>query len=333
MFNATASSTAALYGAMYGATDYSSLSWLEQQWVQWYVRIGNPVLATGLMSFLLHEIVYFGRAIPWIIIDSMPYFRKWKLQPKKVPTAQEQWECTKQVLFSHFTIELPLIWGFHPTAEALGMATYHVPFPSLKTMAPQVFLFFAFEDFFHFLAHQALHYGPLYRHIHKIHHKYSAPFGLAAEYAHPAEVFILGAGTILGPLLYCFFTQNLHIITVYVWIVLRLFQAIDAHSGYDFPWSLHNIVPFWSGAEHHDFHHMAFTNNFSTSFRWWDWAFGTDTKYREYRAKVKAAKAAMKNASADDIKKFEENLMNEVEAEGIKAEQEAENYASKVKVQ
>ncbi|KAH6873769.1 C4-methyl sterol oxidase [Coprinopsis sp. MPI-PUGE-AT-0042] len=332
MFNAT-TSTAALYGAMYGATDYSSLSWLEQQWVQWYVKIGNPVLATGLMSFLLHEIVYFGRAIPWIIIDSMPYFRKWKLQAKKVPTAKEQWECTKQVLFSHFTIELPLIWGFHPTAEALGMSTYHVPFPSLTTMAPQIFLFFAFEDFFHFLAHQALHYGPLYRHIHKIHHKYSAPFGLAAEYAHPAEVFILGAGTILGPLIYCYFTQNLHIITVYLWIVLRLFQAIDAHSGYDFPWSLHNIIPFWSGAEHHDFHHMAFTNNYSTSFRWWDWAFGTDTKYREYRNKVKAAKKAMKNASAEDIKKFEENLMNEVEAEGIRAEKEAENYDGKTKVQ
>jgi len=82
------------------------------------------------------------------------------------------------------------------------------------------------------VAHQALHTGILYKHIHKIHHKYSAPFGLAAEYAHPAEVFILGAGTILGPLIYCFFTANLHIITVYIWIVLRLFQAIDAHSGY-----------------------------------------------------------------------------------------------------
>ena len=27
------------------------------------------------------QLVYFGRAIPWLIIDAMPYFRKWKLQP------------------------------------------------------------------------------------------------------------------------------------------------------------------------------------------------------------------------------------------------------------
>ena len=96
----------------------------------------------------------------------------------------------------------------------------------------QIAIFFVFEDAFHYFAHQALHYGPLYKYIHKIHHKYSAPFGLAAEYAHPAEVMILGIGTLGGPILYCYFTSNFHIVTMYIWITLRLFQAIDAHSGY-----------------------------------------------------------------------------------------------------
>ncbi|TFK66065.1 C-4 methyl sterol oxidase [Pluteus cervinus] len=316
--------TASVFNQLYSGTDYSSLSWLEQQWVAWYIWIDNPVIATGLMSFLLHELVYFGRSIPWIIIDSIPYFRKWKLQPNKIPTPAEQWECTKQVLLSHFTIEAPAIILFHPMAESVGMFTHHVPLPSLKTMAPQVFLFFFFEDFFHFLAHQALHTGLLYKHIHKMHHKYSAPFGLAAEYAHPAEVMILGTGTIAGPLLYSYFMRDLHILTVYVWILLRLFQAIDAHSGYDFPWSLQHIIPFWSGAEHHDFHHMAFTNNFSTSFRWWDRIFGTDDKYRQYRARIDAAKASMKGVSKEEELRLERELLAEIEAEGIRAEAEAE---------
>lgn len=42
----------------------------------------------------------------------------------------------------------------------------------------------------------------------------------------------------------------------YTWITLRLFQAVDSHSGYDFPWSLNKLIPFWGGAEKHDFHHQ-----------------------------------------------------------------------------
>ena len=102
--------------------------------------------------------------------------------------------------------------------------------------------------------------------------------GQAAEYAHPVETLILGLGTIGGPFLYCLFRQDLHILTVYIWISLRLFQAVDAHSGYDFPWSLRHFMPFWAGADLHDFHHQSFVNCYATSFRWWDRMCGTDNK-------------------------------------------------------
>ncbi|KAJ3760905.1 hypothetical protein EV360DRAFT_80723 [Lentinula raphanica] len=317
--------------ALYSGTDFSSLNWAEQKWVAWYVWWGNPVIATGMISFLMHEIVYFGRSLPWIIIDAIPYFQKWKLQPNKIPTPAEQWDCTKQVLWAHLTVELPAIWLFYPMAEFVGMQTYQVPFPSLSTMSWQIFFFMFFEDLFHWAAHRALHTPILYKHIHKIHHKYSAPFGLAAEYAHPAEVMILGMGTLGGSLFLCLFTE-VHFISFFIWVILKLFQAIDAHSGYDFPWSLQHILPFWSGAEHHDFHHMAFTNNYSTSFRWWDRLFGTDDKYLVYRERVQAAKA--KATSKEEFMKAEQALMDEVLAEGLKAENEVEERSkSKAKVQ
>lgn len=40
----------------------------------------NDTLATGIMSFVMHEIVYFGRSLPWIIIDAIPGFNKYKIQ-------------------------------------------------------------------------------------------------------------------------------------------------------------------------------------------------------------------------------------------------------------
>lgn len=280
---------------LYAGNDWDALNIFEQLWARWFIYIGDPMLATGLSSFILHETFYFGRCIPWIIIDMIPYFKQWKIQDGKVPTKEEQWKCTKYVLMTHFTIELPQVWSFGPIATYFGMATHEVPFPSLFTMAYQIALFFIFEDFFHYWAHRALHWGPLYKNIHKLHHTFSAPFGLAAEYAHPLEIIILGTGTVGGPLLWCAWSKgNLHIITMYIWIVLRLFQAVDAHSGYDFPWSLQHIFPLWSGADHHDYHHEAFTGCYSTSFRVWDYVFNTEGGYRKKRAMQKQQRADAK---------------------------------------
>ncbi|KAI9635254.1 uncharacterized protein MKK02DRAFT_24942 [Dioszegia hungarica] len=302
---------------LYPGVDLLGLNWLERTWASYYIWMGNPVLATGLLSFVIHEIVYFGRAIPWLVIDRMPYFRQWKLQENKTVTSAQIWKCTKVVLLTHFTCEFPLIYLFHPICCYFGMATYQVPFSPIGLMAAQIACFFVFEDMFHYWAHRALHWGPLYKNIHKLHHEFSAPIGLAAEYAHPLEVLILAQGTIMGPFLYCLFRQDLHISTVYIWITLRLFQAVDAHSGYDFPWSLRHWLPFWAGADHHDFHHQAFVNCYSTSFRWWDYMLGTDNKYHAYKARVAAA-------SDKDRKAVQKKEIAEVEKEGLRAERIAE---------
>ncbi|KAI5848152.1 putative methylsterol monooxygenase [Tricharina praecox] len=272
------------------------LNIFERLWAAWYQYMENDTLATGIMSFVMHELVYFGRSLPWIIIDAIPYFRRWKIQDTKIPTPAEQWRCTKMVLFSHFTVELPQIWLFHPMCKYFGMDT-GVPFPHWTKMAYQIAIFFIMEDTWHYWFHRAFHWGPLYKYVHKIHHTYSAPFGLAAEYASPIEVMALGLGTVGSPLLWCYFTQDLHILTVYLWIVFRLFQAIDAHSGYEFPWSLHHFLPFWAGAEHHDVHHEKFVGNYASSFRWWDYMLDTEAgpeaakKRRERKIAKDAAKA------------------------------------------
>lgn len=71
------------------------------------------------------------------------------------------------------------------------------------------------EDAWHYVAHRIMHHRLLYKHVHKIHHEFSAPFGLAAEYAHPIEIFVLGLGTVGSPLLWCWASSgNMHIVTM-----------------------------------------------------------------------------------------------------------------------
>lgn len=56
------------------------LNLAERMWVAWYAYMQNDVLATGIMSFVMHELIYFGRSLPWIIADQLPWLRRYKIQ-------------------------------------------------------------------------------------------------------------------------------------------------------------------------------------------------------------------------------------------------------------
>lgn len=266
---------------------------IEKAWAQWYQYMDNDMLATGVMLLAFHEICYFGRSLPWYFVDCIPYFRRWKIQDTKIPSNHDYWQCLKEVLISHIFIEAIPIFAFHPLCQIFNIS-FGVPFPDWKTMAGHIFLFFVMEDTWHYWGHRALHSKLLYKRVHKMHHKYAAPFGLTAEYAHPFEVAFTGTGTVGSPLLIAYMTGNMHLFTVLLWIVLRLLQAIDSHSGYDFPWSLRHFVPFWSGADHHDDHHQYFIGNYASSFRWWDFCLNTESpstiKKRQKLAELKKSK-------------------------------------------
>ncbi|XRM47158.1 C-4 sterol methyl oxidase [Aspergillus tubingensis] len=268
---------AATYPELYAlASQNPKLSFLEKAWWTHYAYWDNDIIATGIITFLAHEILYFARCIPWIIADALPtLFHRFKIQDKKAPpSAKEQWSCVKYILAIHFIVEMPMIVLFHPMMELFGLK-YALPFPDLKTLAIQITIFFFVEDTYHYWLHRAFHWGPLYRAIHRVHHQYAAPFGLTAEYASPWETMLLGLGTIGPPLVLGSFTGEVHLMTVLAWVALRQFQAIDAHSGYDFPWSLRRIFPLWGGSDWHDDHHRYFRGNYSSSFKHWDILMGT----------------------------------------------------------
>ncbi|XP_003415841.2 methylsterol monooxygenase 1-like [Loxodonta africana] len=138
------------------------------------------------------------------------------------------------------------------------------------------------EDTWHYFLHRLLHHKRIYKYIHKIHHEFEAPFGMEAEYAHPLDLLILETGFVLAFVLLCD-----HAVFLWVWLTFRLIGAIDVHSGYDIPFNPLNLIPFYAGSRHHDFHHMNFTGNYASTFTWWDRIFGTDSQFNAYTEKMK----------------------------------------------
>ena len=91
-----------------------------------------------------------------------------------------------------------------------------------------------------------VHWGPLYRTIHKKHHEWTAPMGIISVYAHPIEYIIANSLPIMiGPVV-----MRSHILTTWVWYGLAMFTTVVHHSGYHLPWLL--------SPEFHDYHHLKY---------------------------------------------------------------------------
>ncbi|KAG8135061.1 putative C-4 methylsterol oxidase-like protein [Naja naja] len=196
-----------------------------------------------------------------------------------------QWKCFKILMFNHFCIQLPLIMGTHYFTEYFNIPFDWETMPRWFVILAQCFGCAVIEDTWHYFLHRLLHHKRIYKYIHKTHHEFLAPFGMQAEYAHPLETIILGTGFFIGIIVFC----N-HVILLYAWLVCRLIETIDVHSGYDIPLNPLHFLPFYAGARYHDFHHMNFTGNYASTFTWWDKLFATDSQYNSYKEKMQKQK-------------------------------------------
>ncbi|XP_052203466.1 methylsterol monooxygenase 2-2 isoform X4 [Diospyros lotus] len=182
-------------------------------------------------------------------------------------SAAAQEKCITRLILYHLCVNLPVMIASYPVFRFMGMRS-SLPLPSWKVISTQILFYFILEDFVFYWGHRTLHTKWLYKHVHNVHHEYATPFGLTSEYAHPAEILFLGFATIVGPAI-----TGPHLLTLWLWMVLRVLETVEAHSGYHFPWSPSNFLPLYGGADFHDYHHRLLytkSGNYSSTFVYMD---------------------------------------------------------------
>jgi len=224
---------------------------------------------------------YFLGCLPYILLDISRIFwsARYKIQKDQYVSKWDLLKSSKDMMSSFTFVVLPLlVFGGFVIGE-FGISR-DGPLPNWKSILLQITYFFLIEDYFNYWIHRWLHRPWLYKHIHSVHHTYNAPFAVVAAYAHPVEVLLQAIPTFLGPLLI-----SPHLYTLMVWQVVRNFEAIDIHSGYEFPLSLKTIFPAYAGAKHHDYHHYMHSGNFASVFTWCDRLYGTHLGYENFISK------------------------------------------------
>ena len=118
--------------------------WIVGRAYKWLIDNYTEFQVAWIGSFILHELAYFGAYVPWLIVDAIPWCRRYKVQVTEVNTWERQWYCLKRLLMAHVFIQFPMMALFHVVAIDFGGMRMDLPLPSVTTLAWQIPVFFAY---------------------------------------------------------------------------------------------------------------------------------------------------------------------------------------------
>jgi sterol desaturase/sphingolipid hydroxylase (fatty acid hydroxylase superfamily) len=256
-----------------GATWKRVVGWCHAKgWDDRTIFIVGTSLANLLTYWIFNAVLF--------VCYRFDLFPQYRINKGEMPPQSLINTCIKLLLVKHFLL-YPIILFFAYPFFVQGGVAIGAPLPSWVRVGRDILVNIAINDTLFYWAHRLLHHPAIYQHIHKQHHQFNYTVGIAASYAHPIEdIFANVLPTILGPLL-----QQSHIVVFWFWIVLRLVETIDVHSGYSFPLSPFHLLPFQCGAEGHDFHHHINKGCYGSFTMFWDWICGTDKDLQEFKAR------------------------------------------------
>lgn len=138
-------------------------------------------------------------------------------------TSQQYWKTAKSILSYQLTIyPLGFVLSFPLANKTLDFGKC----PNIQTILIDFFKLLILTEFFFYTGHRIFHTSFLYKHVHKIHHEWKSPIGIAAIYSHWLEHIHTMVDAVVPAML---IGTNIHIL--YMWTTLSVTNIILHHSG------------------------------------------------------------------------------------------------------
>lgn len=254
-----------------------------------------PAYLTPLQKFLINSVIlYIVVTLRYIAFAGGFYLVCWKwkrdaLQSRKIlptfPSKKILWTEFRWSLATSVVFAVTGAWMLHAGNSGslnfyyeLDQYGWFYLFLSLPIMM------FIHDTYFYF-THRIIHWQPLYKRIHHVHHLSTNPSPWAAFSFHPYESLIEAFALPLVLLV-----MPVHPLMFAVFLMSMTFFGVINHLGYElYPagFAKNPIGKWMITATHHTQHHELFRYNYGLYFTFWDRVLGTHHKgYEALYAKV-----------------------------------------------
>jgi sterol desaturase/sphingolipid hydroxylase (fatty acid hydroxylase superfamily) len=235
-----------------------------------------PQLSFALLLSALHTLTLCSLTALFGFMLRRGLAPRFQVSSGKAPDAALNRSALREVLLGQALFPVLCYFAVYPLWIAAG-GRMDAAMPPLWLVALHLIAFIAVEDTLFYWGHRLLHTRYLFARVHYRHHRFRLVRGHVAEYAHPLENLLNLVALFAGPILLASPPQVLAI-----WIVVRMAETVEAHSGYAFTGS----------SSRHAFHHLHAQRGCYGSFMSpWDRLLGTDRLWRAQRS-ARAAPAS-----------------------------------------
>lgn len=222
-----------------------------------------------LFAGLTYLIFYVLRKNPWHL----------KIQ-QRLPSQESVLTELKYSLSTIFIFSLVIqLTLFTPVRDYSQVYTDLDAYPMWYFWLSIPLVIFGHDTYFYWM-HRLMHWKPIYRYVHRVHHLSHNPTPLAAFSFHPLEAFLE-----IAYLPMIAFMLPTHRFVLFFFGLYMMAMNVIGHLGYElFPKSFINSVwkRWLNSSTHHNMHHKYSRYNYGLYFNLWDRWMGTNhPKYTE----------------------------------------------------
>jgi sterol desaturase/sphingolipid hydroxylase (fatty acid hydroxylase superfamily) len=199
------------------------------------------------------------------------FFRARKIQPKGFRWITFRNEFIFAVI--NLAISATVLGYLTTTLTAKGIIAFNPAPTSWWVIGLEYAAYFFLFDTWFYWNHRLMHIEPIYKWVHKLHHRSTSPNLLTTLSVSPLESLVNGG---FVPLFTALLT--VHDSTMALIAPTSIIMGFYVHSGYEFLprwWNKTWATKWFISATFHDQHHKYFKWNFGGYTTIWDWICGT----------------------------------------------------------